>query len=60
MTIFFLARVVISYAAHRFISTCTVTSGEDLACFANSGISGETTVMWICPLDIALIVCYLF
>ena len=50
MMIFFLARVVISYAAHRFISTCTVTSGEDLACFANSGISDEIRIMWICPL----------
>ena len=41
MTIFFLTRVVISYAAHHFISTCTVTSGEDLVCFAKSGISDE-------------------
>ena len=35
MTTFFLARDVISYAVHRFISASTVTSGEELACFAN-------------------------
>ena len=51
MTTFFLARDVISYAAHRFISTSTVTSGEDLVCFANNRISGETRVMWIGPLS---------
>ena len=38
MTTFFLARDVISYVARRFISTSTVTSGEELACFANSRV----------------------
>ena len=50
MTTFFLASVVISYAAHRFISTVTSGDSKELACFANNRISGQTTVMWIYPL----------